>query len=673
MVLLKHPEWQLRIFPLTTPEMQLDDEDVIFYEQYWQQEAQRLQNLGGSETEVAVAKEVAKNIGHFLRWAREAEPLDMSTDVKSTMVLMLARQEILDKKEDKNNALVQLPLRRNRYFSGREDEMRRINEKLQLNNYCAIVNKRPGGIGKSSLALEYAYRNQDKYDLIVWIQWEQMEVDLKKLGKALGLDDKHLTDENVVTMVREEVSKRKKSLLIFDDVQRTKQLEDFLENLNGHALITSRDCNWKNAMKVDAMPKEDALRYVQRVTGIIGQEDKKKLVEKLESCPLALTLAAAYIKRQKIDVATYLEIFEKNQKSFSENDVGYPRSVATACAINICKAEEENANAANILIFCCFLAPNNIPDSALREWLRKLTKLEPGLGLDEALRILESYSLIATSVEQTGGMPKRSVCIHELIQSAARDRISQEKKSLLMDSTLNFFSRKINKDNECADLVKHGNAALSHAEQQKFYTISTTALARALGCYFFECQKFVDAKDSLESFLRILKARYSNENQEEIALAYAYIGYTMEELKCPDQAEIAMEKAIGIYENLGVKNDELILWYNHIGKIYYSKKDIQRAFDKFQQAVRCTVELKGENDPSLAELYNNMASVYLREKCFGDAKVMYSKAVALETNSPLRDNKRLASYYTNLAIVMTRLKQYSVAAQFFNTAENLNP
>ena len=69
---------------------------------------------------------------------------------------------------------VWLPSKRNEKFYGREDQLREIDSYLdpgskRLRTYM-IYGRR--GVGKTNIALEYAFRNPGKFDAIFWINCE---------------------------------------------------------------------------------------------------------------------------------------------------------------------------------------------------------------------------------------------------------------------------------------------------------------------------------------------------------------------------------------------------------------------------------------------------------------------------------------------------------------------
>jgi len=66
-----------------------------------------------------------------------------------------------------------LPYHRNKHFVGREAELEEIHASLcgglQVHHSCSVLLHGIGGIGKTQIALEYAYRHREEFSSILWL------------------------------------------------------------------------------------------------------------------------------------------------------------------------------------------------------------------------------------------------------------------------------------------------------------------------------------------------------------------------------------------------------------------------------------------------------------------------------------------------------------------------
>ena len=158
-----------------------------------------------------------------------------------SLVLELARQLHLDEMETRQLLEISLtavssywsvPLSRNPYFTGREGILEALHTQLGVDQAVALTQSSAlhglGGVGKSQIALEYAYRHALEYSAVFWIGAEtdeQIVVSLLRIAEVLKLPEREgQHQQRVVTAIQRWLSTHGKWLLIWDNVEDRKSV-----------------------------------------------------------------------------------------------------------------------------------------------------------------------------------------------------------------------------------------------------------------------------------------------------------------------------------------------------------------------------------------------------------------------------------------------------------------
>jgi hypothetical protein len=170
-------------------------------------------------------------------------------------------------------AVWNIPHNRNVNFIGREDYLADLHKRLTSKKSSmwaqAIVGE--AGIGKTQIAIEYAYRHQAEYKAVWWLRTEALATDYGSLARALLGPEKEFVDQTLtVQSVREWLGQNANWLLIFDSAQNQAELSNYFPiDGGGHVLITSRNENWQgmaNVLKVAPLDTLAAANFLLPVT-----------------------------------------------------------------------------------------------------------------------------------------------------------------------------------------------------------------------------------------------------------------------------------------------------------------------------------------------------------------------------------------------------------------------
>jgi transcriptional regulator with XRE-family HTH domain len=181
------------------------------------------------------------------------------------LVLELARHLRLDDLETRQlleaslTALAphwSVPLPRNPFFTGREEVLESLQTHLTTDRRSGLpptyALQGLAGMGKTQIALEYAYRHALEYSAVFWIEAEtseQIVSSLLRIAEILQVPERHEASQQrvvaavqpVVAAVQHWLATHSHWLLIWDDLEDLELLPRFLPSARaGAILLTTR-------------------------------------------------------------------------------------------------------------------------------------------------------------------------------------------------------------------------------------------------------------------------------------------------------------------------------------------------------------------------------------------------------------------------------------------------
>jgi len=405
-----------------------------------------------------------------------------------------------------------VPHRRNPDFTGRDELLADIEASLASDGHAALTQAIVGlgGIGKTQLALEYAYRHAGDYQAVWWVRSEepaQLAADYAALATPLELPERTASDQGaIVAAARRWLERNTGWLLILDNAPGPEAVADHLPRAGaGHVLITSRDQNWGGmaaAVEVPVLPQEEAVAFLGKRTGWSGPE-VGALAEELGRLPLALEQAAAYAAATGCSVTGYLELFRSRRQALLQRGKarrGYRGTVASTWSLSMAEAAAQCPAAAGLLSLCAYLAPDHIPLSFVQEGAEFFPEplaeaARDPLLLHDAVAALRRYSLVNVHQE--------ALSVHRLVQAVVRDGLSKEEQEQWALAAVRAVNLGLPQENyqlfdtrfrpACALLLPHGLAATQLA-MQLVAAEEVAALLYRVGIYVASVARFEQAQ-----------------------------------------------------------------------------------------------------------------------------------------------------------------------------------
>lgn len=337
---------------------------------------------------------------------------------------------------------------RNPHFTGRADLLRQLHERLVPGATAAVLPQTLhglGGVGKSQLAVEYAYRHGEDYDIIWWIPAEhpvQIQSALVELGERLDLGvgrEVNVAVGVVLDALRGSTGGHTISpnwLLVYDNAEDPEAVMNFLPTGGpGRILVTSRNSQWHNLarpLEVDVFQRWESIELLRRREPDLTDRDADALADALGDLPLAIEQAAAWRAETGMPAEEYIELLiDKQAEILSlQRPLDYPKPVAAAWNLSLDNLLANNPTALQILQLCAFVAPEPIPRTMFTARGVSVTPdldyaLRDRVRLNQAIRDINRYAL-ARIDHRTN-----SIQMHRLVQAVLIGRMTEEQQQVM--------------------------------------------------------------------------------------------------------------------------------------------------------------------------------------------------------------------------------------------------
>jgi TIR domain/Tetratricopeptide repeat len=324
--------------------------------------------------------------------------------------------------------------RRNPAFTGRDGVLAGIRTALAGGGQMALQALHGmGGVGKTSLAIEYAHRFAADFEAVWWVDAEQPTLiaeQLRELAAAVRVAGADADVRSGMDAALGWLRRESGWLVVFDNAEDPREAMDYLPQGRGQVLITSRDVRWGQAAggveSVDVFARGESVGLLRTQLPAISDGEADKVADELGDLPLAVAQAAGFMAESGISPAEYLRELGVHANDVLKEGVpaGYPLPLAAAIGVTLGRIAVLDPAAAELMEVAAFLAPEPIPaewfaTAATAGVLPEALAAVAGspMALRRVLALLARFGLLRLSA-------RNDPILHRLTAAIVRDRLT---------------------------------------------------------------------------------------------------------------------------------------------------------------------------------------------------------------------------------------------------------
>jgi len=502
-------------------------------------------------------------------------------------------------------------------FKGRDDALQQLDDNLYTTagHATAIVAAQSihglGGVGKTRLAVEYAWRHAEQYSALLFVKAdtpENLQADLAALCETLRLPQQEILDQVVrVHAVENWLTENAGWLLILDNIDDKHAaiaVQDFVAKINaGKILITGRWTRFGDQIKtmsLGILGESAAAAYLLEKTQAerrLTENDQAgalELAQRLNCLAVALEHAAAYVITNRCSLAEYLQAWQENFTAtaswYDQLTLSYPHSVLATWVMTMGKV---SVAARELLETLSWLSTEPIPSFLISANQRAVANE------------LADYSMLKWDREaDTWEM-------HRVVQEVTRSRIASENCPISVKAALQMVKTAAPNDsgdvrtwNIWDQLRPHVTAVVDHADRLHVYQ-PTTSLMGSLGILLSAKALHSDAEQFERRALEIDTVAHGEESSQ-VAIRLNNLAQTLQATNRLSEAEPLMRRALVIDEQaFGKDHPNVAIRLNNLAQLLQATNRLSEAEPLMRRALAIFAMSLVENHPNTITVKEN--------------------------------------------------------------------
>ncbi|GCE29931.1 tetratricopeptide repeat protein [Dictyobacter alpinus] len=603
------------------------------------------------------------------------------------------------------DALWTIPYPRNPHFTGRQELLAALDQQFAPAPLVASTGIRRaaltqsqaikglGGIGKTQIAIEYAYhaREQQRYTHTLWINAASEETllsglaALKEVVPAISVHNENDQRALASEALRWLEQCQDPWLLIYDNADDLSFLPAYLPATgNGSILLTTRANSTSlmtSSLEIEPLSIEEATRLLlhraQFEEEVTPQErvDASTIAMALGLFPLAIDQAGAYLEETGCNLQDYLTIFHQHRYELlvrrGKQASGYPDSVATTWNLSFQRVEATNPAAAEFLQLCAFLAPDQIPEELLIKgaayWPPTLQQaVTDRFQFNQMLEALLAFSL----VKRVG--KTRQLSLHRLVQVVQLDRMSAEKQRqwaqrvvLAMNALFPENPAQTESWSLCQRYLDQVQACDTLIQNYQLLSPEAASLLSRAGTYLAGRAVYSLAEPLHQQALTIWQRSQETDPlpvaKQLVRLATLYYGWGKYK-----QAEQFYQQAFSLYKRPETQEDRGVgTAMRGLANLYNNQEKNAQAEALYLRAIDFQEQRFGPDYLEISLSLSGLGYVYVKQKNYTQAEALYSRSMHLIEKQLDPDHLDVAYSLLGLAIVYGHQERYEEAEHIY--------
>jgi tetratricopeptide (TPR) repeat protein/transcriptional regulator with XRE-family HTH domain len=590
-----------------------------------------------------------------------------------------------------------VPYRQNPFFTGREEILSQVYTVLNTKKSAALTQTQAisglGGVGKTQIAVEYAYRHRKDYFAVMWVDassLDRFKDEFAGLAVLFNLPEQNEANQDIViSAVRRWLTTHTAWLLILDNIEDLEILNRYLPTMSGgKVLLTTRQQalgTLAQGISVDKMEEAEGVLFLLRRSKMLVQDDSlsqvgldalkqaKEIVTVLDGLPLALDQAGAYIEETKCGLSAYFTLYKAHRARLLNRrgklSAGHPEPVTNTWSLSFQRVASANPAAVELLYLLAFLSPESIYEEMLLKGRAELGSLlcstiaDP-LNFNELIELLLHYSLIRRNSEE------RFLSIHRLVQAVLRENMTQEMTHIWAERTVRavnsaFPEVEQSTWEQCHRCLPHARLCSLYIKASRLTFPEAASLLNKAATYLIDHAQYNEAEPLLLQALDVLKQDQSNTQLDRVRVLNDLGSLFRIQGKYKEAEPLLQESLLIRQQLLGHDHPATTASLISMAQLYQAQGKYNDAQQRFLEALQVQQRTLEQGHPDIARSQSNLAKLYTDQGRYAEAEALFLQAHASLEQALGQRHRDVASLLNSLALVYRKKAEYEKAEKLY--------